>query len=157
MVTALASPRASAHDPRLELPDPLTVEEAWDVIRQCTDNIGKLLVTNQLKDIAFQVAVCSPQFRLLEAKAAVTDPRPEELKANLTELFDTGTALILATREKAEPRRSRSAQYQLWRTRARRHRRPLCGGNRLGARLRLSDAPGRPAPEAATPGARSAR
>ncbi len=117
VVAALAAPRASAHDPRLELPDPLTVEEAWDVIRQCTDNIGKLLATNQLKDIAFQVAVCSPQLRLLEAKAAATDPHPEELKSKLTELFDTGTALILATREKAEPRKKSEGAFQLWRAR----------------------------------------
>jgi hypothetical protein len=117
VAAALVAPRAGAHDPRLELPDPVTVEEAWDVIRQCTYNIGKLLVTHQLKDIAFQVAVCSPQFRLLEAKAAITDPRPEELKAKLTELFDTGTALILATREKVEPREKSKRAYQLWRTR----------------------------------------
>jgi hypothetical protein len=117
LAVAFAMPRASAHDPRLELPDPLTIEEAWDVVRQCTDNIGKLLETNQLKDIAFQVAVCSPQFRLLEAKAVVTDPHPDELKAKLTELSDTGTTLILATREKSEPREKSQRAYQLWRTR----------------------------------------
>jgi hypothetical protein len=116
-VALLLSAPARAHDPRLELPDPLTVQEAWDVIRQCTDNLGKLLETNQLKDVPFQVAVCSPQFRLLEAQAATTDARPDELKALLAELFDTGTAIILASREKTEPRQKAEAEYRTWRTR----------------------------------------
>src|SRR5438045_1808440 len=56
-----------AHNPALDPPEPLSVPEAWNIITQCTANIDTLLKSNQLREIAYQVADCSPAIRFLQA------------------------------------------------------------------------------------------
>src|SRR5687767_15535706 len=55
-----------AHPPDL-VPEPRTVPEAWNVIRQSAANIAALLDTNQLKEITLHVSNISPALRTLQA------------------------------------------------------------------------------------------
>lgn len=106
---------AFAHDPRLELPEPKSVPEAWNVIVESSDNVGKLIETRQLKEIAFQVANCSPALRMLESHAAEA-PEPDQLGAQIKQAFQTGIAVILASREATEAPTKTRACYDAWRS-----------------------------------------
>lgn len=114
LVALFASP-AAAHDPLLDVPPPGSVPEAWDVIRQSVDNVGKLLETNQLKPIAFQIANCSPAIRALQADLA---GRPDKagLHMRLEALFDLGGAVITASREREQPKIKAEARYRSYRS-----------------------------------------
>src|SRR5687768_15970280 len=62
----ICSSHLFAHPPDL-VPEPTTVPQAWNVIRQSTTNIGALLDTNQLKEIQVHVSNISPALRTLQA------------------------------------------------------------------------------------------
>jgi hypothetical protein len=113
-LVALWAAPAAAHDPLLDLPEPRSVPEAWDVIRQSVDNVGTLLATDQLKPIAYQIANCSPAIRVLQADAATRlnggDPDPR-----LEALFAAGGAVITATREKENPRGKAEERFRAYR------------------------------------------
>lgn len=109
----LASP-VRGHDPLLDLPEPKTAQEAWDVIRQSVDNVGSLLETNQLKPIAFHIANCSPAVRRLQADLG-DRPDREALHQKLQEMFVAGGQVIVATRLKESPREKADEQYLLYR------------------------------------------
>jgi len=94
---------ASGHDPRFDPPEPRSVPEAWNVIRQCVSNVGTLLETNQLDEIAYQVANCSPSIRVLQAHLSEL-PDGASLNEPLTRLFGVGGGIILASRERERPR-----------------------------------------------------
>jgi hypothetical protein len=93
---------AFAHDPRLMLPDPQSVPEAWNVIEESVANVDKLLEAGLLPDIAFQIANTSPALRLLDAHAA-EDREPQTLPALTRHLLTTGFDVILASREQSDP------------------------------------------------------
>src|SRR4051812_43948676 len=72
-IAMLAAVRpALAHDPRLDLPEPKSVPEAWNVIRESGANVSKLLDLGQLPDVVYQIANTSPALRMLEAHAGET-------------------------------------------------------------------------------------
>ena len=102
LVIAASGSLSRAHDPRFDPPDPLSVSEAWDVIRQCSRNIGSLVETGQLDEVPYQVGNCSPAIRLLQAHAA-EQPDSDTLAQNLTALFAIGGDVINATRERSDP------------------------------------------------------
>src|SRR2546430_1597275 len=70
---------ARAHDPRLDLPDPQSIPEAWNVISASTDNVDKLIDANPLPDIAYQIANTSAPLRLLNAEAAMRSDKDKLL------------------------------------------------------------------------------
>ena len=69
LLAVFAAASAVAHDPLLDLPAPTSVSEAWNVITQSVANVEKCLDTNQLKELAYHVANCSPAIRVLQADA----------------------------------------------------------------------------------------
>jgi hypothetical protein len=89
---------AGAHDPLLDLPEPTSVPEAWNVITQSMANIDECLQTRQLREVAFHVANCSPAIRVLQADVKGNRARVEQLEA----LYYSGDAIITATREKED-------------------------------------------------------
>ena len=106
----------AAHDPLLDLPEPKSVPEAWNVINSSVDNVAKLFETNQLREIAFQIANCSPAIRMLQANL----PDGEAGRARreeLAEMFGLGAAIIEATRVKEQPRETGQALYPDYRQR----------------------------------------
>lgn len=110
----LVCPRpAIAHDPLLDLPEPKSVPEAWDVIRQSVENVGKLLETNQLKPIAFQIANCSPAIRRLQSELGDRADR-QELREKLEAMYASGGSVILATRDKQSPLEKAQALYKTY-------------------------------------------
>ena len=113
-VVALLAPFCAAHDPLLDLPEPRSVPEAWNVIGASVANVEKLFETNQLPIIAFQVANCSPAIRTLQANLPVGGAA-EARRAELQRMFNSGAELILATREKVQPREKGMAAYATWR------------------------------------------
>ena len=112
-VTLLA-PFCAAHDPLLDLPAPRSVPEAWNVIDASVANVEKLFETNQLPIIAFQVANCSPAIRTLQENLMPGDAGGAR-RAELQRMFNSGAELILATREKVQPREKGIARYEAWR------------------------------------------
>ena len=88
--------------------------EAWNVINASVANVEKLLETNQLPIIAFQVANCSPAIRTLQANLPA-GADGEARRAELAEMFNVGADVILATREKEQPREKGMAKYEVWR------------------------------------------
>jgi len=110
----LHTPFCAAHDPLLDLPEPRNVPEAWNVINASVANVAKLLETNQLPIIAFQVANCSPAIRTLQANLPAGDAG-EARRAQLQQMFNSGADLILATRERVQPREKGSGKYAAWR------------------------------------------
>lgn len=100
--SALLTSTSLAHDPRLTLPEPQSVPEAWNVIEESVANVDKLLEAGLLPDIAFQIANTSPALRLLDAHAA-EDREPQTLPKLTKHLLTTGFDVILASREKSEP------------------------------------------------------
>jgi hypothetical protein len=105
---------AAAHDPLLDLPEPRSVPEAWNVINASLANVATLLDNNQLREIAFQIANCSPAIRTLQANL----PESDEGKARHAELqamFAPGSAIILATREPDEPQKKAQALFPAYR------------------------------------------
>jgi hypothetical protein len=103
LICALAPAYAAfAHDPRLDLPEPQSVPEAWDVLRESTQNVAKLLELGQLPDEAYQIANTSPALRLLEAHARETSD-PAKLTDTTRRVLTTGFDVILATREPLGP------------------------------------------------------
>src|SRR5262249_43749517 len=95
-------PRAWAHDPRHDLPEPQSVPEAWNVIEESAANVNKLLDLGQLTDVAYQVANTSAPLRLLEAHAKETSD-PAKLLEQTKRLLVRGFDVINATREKMGP------------------------------------------------------
>jgi hypothetical protein len=109
------TPRAAwAHDPRLDLPEPQSVPEAWNVIRESAENVSKLLELGQLPDVAYQIANTSAPLRLLEAHAReMADPA--KLVGQTKRLLSCGFDVINATREKMGPlsrAREKWAEYR---------------------------------------------
>jgi hypothetical protein len=95
------APTVHAHDPLLDLPEPTSVPEAWNVITQSITNVEKCLDTNQLKELSYHVANCSPAIRVLQAHAK---SRGEgDLVKQLESLFYSGDAIITATRQPPDP------------------------------------------------------
>src|SRR5690349_22592864 len=93
---ALTHP-ALAHDPRLDLPEPQSVPEAWNVIRESAANVSKLLELGQLPDVVYQIANTSPALRMLEAHAAEIQDR-QKLLTLTRRLLNTGFDVINASR-----------------------------------------------------------
>ena len=93
---------ARGHDPLGDLPKPISVQEAWDVITQSVRNIGRCIETNQLATVAVHVGNVSPALRVLQDDARARR-KDEALVAALEGLFKKGDAVIVATREKADP------------------------------------------------------
>ncbi len=92
---------AYAHDPLANLPEPVSIPEAWDVLTQSVANIDKCIDTNQLGTISTHVGNCSPALRLLQSDAKKKgDPA---LVAQLETLFAAGDAVIIATRQRENP------------------------------------------------------
>ncbi len=89
---------ALAHDPRLDLPEPKSVPEAWNVIVESTDNVDKLIELGQWPEVAFQLANVSPALRTLEAHA--TEMGGPGLKEVTQRLLHCGFDVVLASREK---------------------------------------------------------
>jgi hypothetical protein len=113
LTLALALPVA-AHDPLLDLPEPTSVPEAWNVINASVANVATLLDNNQLREIAYQIANCSPAIRTLQANLPSGEEgrrRREELQA----MFAPGSNIILATREKDDPARKARAVFPAYR------------------------------------------
>ena len=110
----LFAPWCAAHDPLLDLPEPRSVPEAWNVINASVANVEKLLETNQLPIIAFQVANCSPAIRTLQAKLPAGEAG-EARRGELGQMFNAGADVIVATREKVQPREKGQAKYAAWR------------------------------------------
>ena len=108
-------PRAAlAHDPRLDLPDPQSIPEAWSVILECAANVDQLLDQGLLPDLALQIANTSAPIRLLQAHA--TDHADKDaFLAVSRELMTTGFDVILAGREKVEPLRLARAKWLIYR------------------------------------------
>jgi hypothetical protein len=104
---------AYGHNPRFDPPEPKSVPEAWNVIRQCISNVGTLLDTNQLDEIAYQVANCSPSIRVLQAHLSEL-PDGASLNVPLNALFGAGGGIILATRERAKPREKAIQAYHAY-------------------------------------------
>ena len=113
LTLALALP-AAAHDPLLDLPEPTSVPEAWNVINASVANVATLLENNQLREVAFQIANCSPAIRTLQANLP-TGEGGRERRAELQAMFAPGSAIILATREKDEPARKARALFPAYR------------------------------------------
>lgn len=132
-LVVLSAPSAG-HDPLLDLPEPRSVPEAWDVIRQSVDNVGTLLAAGELKPIAFQIANCSPAIRVLQAdvmaKSAnsararsaakpgeppATGAADADAHARLEALFAAGGAVITASRETETPRGKAEERYKAYR------------------------------------------
>jgi hypothetical protein len=77
------------------------------------DNVKALLETNQLEEIAYQVADCSPAIRVLQGHLTEI-PDGAALNQPLNNLFGIGGSIILATRERDEPRSKALAAYQAY-------------------------------------------
>jgi hypothetical protein len=114
LAVALCATWARAHDPLLDLPEPKSVPEAWNVINASLANAATLLENNQLREIAFQIANCSPAIRTLQANLPATD-EGKARRAELQAMFAPGSAIILATREPGEPRRKAQALFPAYR------------------------------------------
>jgi len=108
LAAALLPAPAAAHDPLLDLPEPKSVPEAWNVINASLANVATLLESNQLREVAFQIANCSPAIRTLQGNLPAGDAGRER-RAELQAMFALGSAIILATREKDEPGRKARA------------------------------------------------
>ena len=74
LILSLAPLAARAHDPLLDLPPPMSVPEAWNVINASLANINTCLETNQFREVSYHVANCSPAIRLLQAKLPLALP-----------------------------------------------------------------------------------
>ncbi|HSU66200.1 MAG TPA: hypothetical protein VLJ39_04995, partial [Tepidisphaeraceae bacterium] len=94
---------ASAHNPRFDPPEPLSVPEAWNVVHQCIDNVGALLDTRQLDEIPYQVADCSLGIRVLQAHAGEL-PNGDDVNAQLDALYGQGGSIITSARDTQDPR-----------------------------------------------------
>ena len=103
-----------AHDPRLDLPDPQSIPEAWNVILESAQNVDKLLEDALLPDLAFQIANTSAPLRLLQAHID-EDARPQALLQTTKELMKTGFDLIDASREKIDPLSLAKAKWKTYR------------------------------------------
>lgn len=111
LVLSLCCARAFAHDPRFDPPEPQSVPEAWNVIRQCSGNVRSLLETGQLNEIAYQVADCSPAIRVLQSHADEL-PDGDSVRNQLNALFGSGAAIILANRDREDPRGKSQCAYE---------------------------------------------
>ncbi|MGB7160064.1 MAG: hypothetical protein WBD40_18500 [Tepidisphaeraceae bacterium] len=114
VAAALFVSPARAHDPLLDLPEPRSVPESWNVINASVANVATLLENNQLREVAFQIANCSPAIRTLQANLPADDAARER-RAELQAMFSPGSAIILATREKDEPARKARALFPAYR------------------------------------------
>jgi len=103
-----------AHDPRLDLPDPQSIPEAWNVILESAQNVDKLLEDGLLPDLAFQIANTSAPLRLLQARID-ENPKPQVLLQVTKELMKTGFDLINASREKVNPLSLAKAKWKTYR------------------------------------------
>jgi hypothetical protein len=101
VLLAAISFAALAHDPLLDLPEPTSVPEAWNVIKHSVANVEKCLDTNQFKELSYHVANCSPAIRLLQADARTRGDKG--LIQQLEALYYSGDAIITVTREKTDP------------------------------------------------------
>ena len=122
LVAALIPIPAIAHDPLLDLPEPQSVPEAWNVLTESARNVDQLMETGQLKEVVYQVANCSPPLRLLAKQTHDGTRKPgdrrrrtgqfqQEIKA----CFDTGVELILATRETKDASAKSRPPHARWR------------------------------------------
>ena len=103
-----------AHDPRLDLADPQSLPEAWNVILESTRNVEKLLKQGLLPDLAFQIANTSAPLRLLQAHVK-EDFHRQALMQLTKELMTTGFELIDASREKVDPLSQAQAKWETYR------------------------------------------
>src|SRR2546421_8178794 len=102
-----------AHDPRLDLPEPKSVAEAWNVIVESTNNVEKLIALNQWPEVAFQLANTSPALRTLDAHAK--EMGGPGLKDVTYRLMHCGFDVVLASREKESPVEKASAKWKEFR------------------------------------------
>jgi hypothetical protein len=114
LIAIVAARPAYGHDPRLDLPEPQSVPEAWDVIRESAANVSTLLDQGQLADVVYQIANTSPALRMLEAHADQTSDRAK-LLAITRRLLSTGFDVINASREEQDAgakTRAKWGEYQ---------------------------------------------
>ncbi|MEO6435795.1 MAG: hypothetical protein ABIP55_08540, partial [Tepidisphaeraceae bacterium] len=116
MCLAFLAPLARAHDPLLDLPPPITIPEAWNVIHASIANIDKCLDAGLFREVSFHVANCSPALRTLQENLAKDDSlraRHDELEA----MYTVGGAVIEATREKENSALKGRARYEIFKQR----------------------------------------
>jgi hypothetical protein len=102
---------ALGHDLPVQLPEPQSVGESWNVLEQIAANVDELLRANLLRDIAFQIANTSrPAIYLSEHAgddAAKVQPMTEEL-------LKRAAAVIVASRD-SDPRAKTRAAWLAYR------------------------------------------
>jgi len=101
---------ASAHNPALDPPEPGSVPEAWNVITQCSANVQTLIDTNQLREIAYQIANTTPAIRLLKSRIGEMKDA-EKVSTALDRMSNAGAAVIIAARQPNDPRNSALDAY----------------------------------------------
>ena len=103
------------HDPN-NVPEPKSTAEAWNTIRQSVANVGVLIEGNQVKEVQTHVANVSAPLRLLQAELkGGTDARSKALHDKLEGLYTLGSDVILAGREKENPREKALKAYGIYR------------------------------------------
>lgn len=66
--------------------NPITVEEAWNVVRLATANVERLLEEKRIDEVTPQISLCSPSLRLIGRNASTTMP-PAEWNSRLASSF----------------------------------------------------------------------
>jgi hypothetical protein len=106
----LVGPRVLAHDPRLDPPDPISLPEAWNTFRQCSQNVETLIENNQLDEVPYQVGNCSRGIHYLADHIADL-PDAAVVKPKLGAIYGLGASVIFAVRDRDHPREKAQAAF----------------------------------------------
>jgi hypothetical protein len=97
----------AAHNIPSQLPEPLSSEEAWNVLHGSASNIDTLLDASLLRDITFQIANSDGSLRYLGAHS-----NREKVRDLTKQLLADGSDLIAAIRDQKTP--IEKIQSQWW-------------------------------------------
>ena len=90
LLSLLLASRALAHD-GLDIPLPITIPEAWNVLTLCHANVGKLVAQKQWKEIPIQMFLSAQAVQFLQQQ-----PVADDLAAKLKQLALSADAVLQA-------------------------------------------------------------
>src|SRR4051812_7054516 len=102
---------APAHNVPVQLPEPQSAAEAWNVIEESAANVDKLFDQGLARDITFQLANSATALQWLGAKAEGKDA--SETKGLAERIIVTASQMLGAIQSRSEPLEK---SKQSWRT-----------------------------------------
>ena len=103
-----------AHDPRLDLPEPKSTEEAWSVLNELAGNLDSLVAAGLYSDIPMQVALTTSSLNYLKQHGDSYPKNSAKITQLVPDVTQAGHQLIIAAQDKKNAAAMVKESYPAW-------------------------------------------